>query len=40
MKKAEEKMILAIQSDLEKRFADQDMSKLHIGAVGIGISFR
>ena len=30
MKKAEEKMILAIQSDLEKRFADQDMSKLHI----------
>lgn len=34
MKRAEEKMILAIQSDLEKRFADQDMSKLHIGAAG------
>ncbi len=27
----EEKMILAIQSDLEKRFEHQDMSKLHIG---------
>ena len=38
MKKAEEKMILAIQSDLEKRFADQDMSKLHIGAAGAGLT--
>ena len=35
MKKAEEKMILAVQSDLEKRFAQQDMSKLHIGAAGL-----
>ena len=38
MKKAEEKMILAIQSDLEKRFARQDMSKLHIGAAGAGLT--
>ena len=38
MKKAEEKMILAIQSDLENRFADWDMSKLHIGAAGAGLT--
>ena len=38
MKKAEEKMIKAIQSDLEKRFADKDMSMLHIGAAGAGLS--
>lgn len=38
MKKAEEKMIKAIQSDLEKRFADKDMSRLHIGAAGAGLS--
>ena len=38
MKKAEEKMILAIQSDLERRFADQDMSKLCIGAAGAGLT--
>ena len=38
MKKAEEKMILAVQSDLEKRFAQQDMSKLHIGAAGAGLT--
>lgn len=38
MKKAEEKMILAIQSDLKKRFAHQDMKKLHIGAAGAGLT--
>ena len=38
MKRAEEKMILAIQSDLEKRFSHQDMSKLHIGAAGAGLT--
>lgn len=38
IKRAEEKMILAIQSDLKKRFADQDMSKLHIGAAGAGLT--
>lgn len=38
MKKAEEKMILAVQSDLKKRFAHQDMSKLHIGAAGAGLT--
>ena len=38
MKRAEEKMILALQSDLEKRFADQDRSKLHIGAAGAGLT--
>ena len=38
MKKAEEKMILAIQSDLEKRFSRQDMTKLHIGAAGAGLT--
>ena len=38
MKKAEEKMILAIQSDLQNRFADQDLSKLHIGAAGAGLT--
>lgn len=37
MKKAQEKMIKAIQSDLEKRFANKDMSKLHIGAAGAGL---
>ena len=31
-------MILAVQSDLEKRFAQQDMSKLHIGAAGAGLT--
>ena len=31
-------MILAIQSDLEKRFVHQDMSKLHIGAAGAGLT--
>lgn len=38
MKKAQEKMIKAIQSDLEKRFANKDMSKLHIGAAGADLS--
>ena len=38
MKRAEEKMILAIESDLKKRFANQDMSKLHIGAAGAGLT--
>ena len=38
IKRAEEKMILAIQTDLKKRFADQDMSKLHIGAAGAGLT--
>lgn len=38
IKKAEEKMILAIQSDLKKRFAHQDMKKLHIGAAGAGLT--
>lgn len=38
MKKAEEKMILAIQSDLKKRFAHQNMTKLHIGAAGAGLT--
>lgn len=38
MKKAEEKMIKAIQSDIEKRFADKDMSKVHIGAAGAGLT--
>ncbi len=38
MKKAEEKMIKAIQSDIEKRFSDKDMSKVHIGAAGAGLS--
>ena len=38
MKKAEEKMISAIQSDLEKRFAHLDQSKLHIGVAGAGLT--
>ena len=38
MKKAEEKMIAAVKSDLENRFSDHDMSKLHIGAAGAGLS--
>ena len=38
MKKAEEKMILAIQSDLKKRFSHQDMTRLHIGAAGAGLT--
>lgn len=38
MKKAEEKMIKAIQSDIEKRFSDRDPSKIHIGAAGAGLS--
>ena len=38
MKKAKEKMILAIQSDLRNRFASQDMSRLHIGAAGAGLT--
>ena len=38
MKKAEEKMIKAIQSDIENRFADKDMSKVHIGAAGAGLT--
>ena len=38
MKKAEEKMIKAIQSDIEKRFSDKDPSKVHIGAAGAGLT--
>lgn len=38
MRKAEEKMILAIQSDLENRFSHLDRSKLHIGAAGAGLT--
>ena len=38
MKRAEEKMVLAVQSDLKNRFAGQDMSKLHIGAAGAGLT--
>lgn len=38
MKKAEEKMIEAIQLDLNKRFAGEDMSRLHIGAAGAGLT--
>ncbi len=38
MKKAEEKMILAIQSDLEKRFIHQNIDNLHIGAAGSGLT--
>lgn len=38
MKKAEEKMIKAIQSDIEKRFSDKDSSKIHIGAAGAGLT--
>lgn len=38
MKKAEEKMISAIQSDLDKRFSHLDPSRLHIGAAGAGLT--
>lgn len=38
MKKAEEKMLSAIQADIEKRFADLDQTKLHIGAAGAGLT--
>ena len=38
MKKAEEKMLSAIQSDIEKRFASLDQTKLHIGAAGAGLT--
>lgn len=40
MKKAEEKMLSAVQSDIEKRFADLDQSKLHIGAAGAGLTIE
>ena len=38
MKKAEEKMLSAVQSDIEKRFASLDQTKLHIGAAGAGLT--
>ena len=38
MKKAEQRMIDAIQNDLKMRFSDQDMSTLHIGAAGAGLT--
>lgn len=38
MKKAEEKMLSAIQTDIEKRFASLDQTKLHIGAAGAGLT--
>ena len=38
MKKAEQRMIEAIQNDLKMRFSDQDMSTLHIGAAGAGLT--
>ncbi len=38
MKKAEEKMLSAVQSDIEKRFASLDQAKLHIGAAGAGLA--
>ena len=38
MKKAEEKMLSAVQSDIEKRFASLDQAKLHIGAAGAGLT--
>lgn len=38
MKKAEEKMLSAIQDDIEKRFASLDQTKLHIGAAGAGLT--
>ena len=34
MKKAEEKMLSAVQADIEKRFSSLDQTKLHIGAAG------
>ena len=38
LKKAEEKMMLAVQSDLEKRFTHQNIDHLHIGAAGSGLT--
>lgn len=38
MKKAEEKMLSAVQSDIEKRFASLHQTKLHIGAAGAGLT--
>lgn len=38
IKKAEEKMLSAVQSDIEKRFASLDQTKLHIGAAGAGLT--
>ncbi len=40
MKRAEEKMITAIRSDLEKRFPHFDASRLHIGAAGAGLTAK
>ena len=40
MKKAEEKMLSAVQSDIEKRFASLDQAKLHIGAAGAGLTIE
>lgn len=40
MKRAEEKMITAIRSDLEKRFSHLDASRLHIGAAGAGLTAK
>ena len=40
MKKAEEKMLSAVQSDIEKRFASLDQTKLHIGAAGAGLTIE
>lgn len=37
LRKAEEKMIEAIQKDLRERFSDYDMSQLHVGATGAGL---
>lgn len=38
MKKAELRMIEAIQNDLKKRFSEKNMSDLHIGAAGAGLT--
>ena len=38
MKKAEEKMLSAVQADIEKRFSSLDQTKLHIGAAGAGLT--
>ena len=40
MKKAEEKMLAAVQSDIEKRFSNLDQTKLHIGAAGAGLTIE
>ena len=40
MKKAEEKMLSAVQSDIEKRFASLDQAKLHIGAAGARLTIE